>query len=390
MQRDSMTIYGAVADPPKDLGVKILKQSVKSTLDRIRYRLGESRHLDYKNYVLPKAYNKGDLAIALATAQKVRSLIAINHINLANWGSLEETPYHEPILISGSGYIHIDEQYKITKRVQNDLALISSKRRPYALHGIGVNMSASNFTGITNEINSEDSDTISTLISSAIEVSVRDKSSQSILEDISGRKITIVADPALFLESEKPTCFTNKINNAPTVGITIPFHGPSAALRIRRDLGKYIKFFKNFQKITNCNFIQTIHFDSEFLIGKIMQDHGIRLSQAIGDVQTLLDAYKKMDLHIGGMLHSCILSASVGTPCVGLAYDIKHQGFFDLLGQPDFCIPAEPFDPERLLVTCERALSQTEFIRAQINTRRAELEVESDKFLARTLQVLLA
>lgn len=32
-----------------------------------------------------------------------------------------------------------------------------------------------------------------------------------------------------------------------------------------------------------------------------MQDQGIRLSQAIGDVDTQLEAYQSMDFHIGGM-----------------------------------------------------------------------------------------
>lgn len=121
-----------------------------------------------------------------------------------------------------------------------------------------------------------------------------------------------------------------------------------------------------------------------------MQDQGVRLTQAIGSVQTLLDAYQQMDFHIGSMLHSCILSASVGTPCIGLAYDIKHQGFFDLLGEPDLCLPADPFDPERLMAACERVMRQNEAIRAQINARRGGLKVESDRFLGRTLQALLA
>lgn len=90
------------------------------------------------------------------------------------------------------------------------------------------------------------------------------------------------------------------------------------------------------------------------------------------------------------MLHSCILSASTGTPCIGLAYDIKHQGFFDLLGQPDLCVPAEPFDPERLIATCDHVLTHADTIRKQINARRDELELTSNQFLAQTLQTLLS
>ena len=202
--------------------------------------------------------------------------------------------------------------------------------------------------------------------------------------------IIVTGDPALFIKSERAQS-REKINTngQMTIGINLPFHGPAASNRISNDLRAYIIFFKALQHNTGCRFIQTVHFHSEILIGKIMQDHGIRLTQAVGDVPTLLNAYQQMDLHIGGMLHSCILSASVGTPCIGLAYDIKHQGFFDLIGQPDLCIPAEPFDPQRLGAACQHVLSQAGKIRAQIDARRDQIEAESNRFLAKTLKSLL-
>lgn len=392
MKTNSIIIYGAVARPPEGFSRITLKHTIKARLDRIRYKLGNTQALDYRNYISARAYNKGDLAIAQATSQKVKLLANLETVSFVNWGRLNESLEKAPLLISGSGYIHLDENHAVTERVQNDLTHFSSHRSTYALHGVGVNMSAVNNSDIISKISTKDRGNLKSLIDSAVEISVRDKNSQAVLEEITGRGITIVADPALFIKPDVSTPLINRTvrtRNALTVGICLPFHGPAATMRIRKDLVKYIAFLKNLQAATNCNFIQTIHFDSEVVIGKIMQDHGIRLTQAVGDVQTLLDAYQQMDFHIGGMLHSCILSASVGTPCIGLAYDIKHQGFFDLLGQPDLCVPAEPFDPERLRVACERVIGQNNVIRTQINARRDELEAESNRFLARTLGALL-
>ncbi|MGK7866341.1 polysaccharide pyruvyl transferase family protein [Falsiroseomonas sp. E2-1-a20] len=43
----------------------------------------------------------------------------------------------------------------------------------------------------------------------------------------------------------------------------------------------------------------------------------------------------KLQAMLGGRMHPTILAASMGTPVVGLAYNPKFQGLFDLLGMPE-------------------------------------------------------
>lgn len=390
MTSKSLTLYGAVTRIPLQSNAFNIKQSVKILRDRLQCRFGNFKSLDYRNHITPGAYNKGDLAIAQAVTQKIRLLAESTNLTFANWGELSNATSNSPILINGSGYIHLTSNYSVTERLRHDLEYLSSSGRSYALHGVGVNMSSTHSDGRIPTIDTESRSILEKLIKGAVTVSVRDTNSQKIVEEIAGRSVTVLADPALFIKQHSRRPQPPSRTSRPNIGITIPFHGPAATTRVRRDLSTYIRFLRSLQEQVDCNFTQTIHFDSEVIIGKTLQDHGIRLTQAVGDVQKLLCAYQEMDFHIGGMLHSCILSASVGTPCIGLAYDIKHQGFFDLLGQPDLCIPAEPFDPQRLGAACDRVLNQASTIREQINTRRDELELGSNRFLAETLHALLS
>ena len=91
-------------------------------------------------------------------------------------------------------------------------------------------------------------------------------------------------------------------------------------------------------------------------------------------------------MHIGGMLHSCILASSRGTPAIGLAYDIKHSGFFDLLKLPEHCIPAQPFDPDHIVNLSMQILKNENQLRLKILKRRMELKDKADEFLQSALQ----
>lgn len=129
-----------------------------------------------------------------------------------------------------------------------------------------------------------------------------------------------------------------------------------------------------------------VHYDSELLVVALLQDAGIRLKIVHGDVDDLLHTYKQLNCHIGGMLHSCILSSSTGTPAIGLAYDIKHSGFFDLLGLPEHCIPAQPFEPDRIVSLTLDILKKEQELRSTILSRRLALKNKADNFLRSALK----
>lgn len=385
-----ITLYGAVPRVPGASRRYSFNQNIRQIIDRSMFRLNSKHLIDYRNYINSGSYNLGDHAIAVAVAQQILKLDDQVIIHSAKWGRLEQLVNDAPILFAGSGYYFIESSKAPANRISLDNEFIQREKIPCAYFGVGVNFVGGDSKLTLEDIPPSGQDALAKSLALATTISVRDIGSRDILQPLTATPIAVTGDPALFIKSDNK--ISNRVineANSLTIGVNIPFHGPAANARVSRDLNGYMAFLRSLQKNTGCHFIQTVHFQNETLVGRIMQDNGIRLTQAVGDVQTLLNAYQQMDFHIGGMLHSCILSASVGTPCIGLAYDIKHQGFFDLLGQSDLCVPAEPFDAERLRTACERVIGQNEAIREQINARRDQLEVVSNRFLAHTLQALL-
>ena len=93
-----------------------------------------------------------------------------------------------------------------------------------------------------------------------------------------------------------------------------------------------------------------------------------RIAQRLADVRALmLEAPKDASLSLGLMrrvkavlgmrLHSLIFAASQGTPFAGVAYDPKVSGFFDYLGQDNFCTLSE-CTSARLTALLEAALAE--------------------------------
>lgn len=52
---------------------------------------------------------------------------------------------------------------------------------------------------------------------------------------------------------------------------------------------------------------------------------------------------RRLDVLIGGRMHPTIFAASVGTPVVGLAYNPKFHGFFQLLGLETYLVDVSDF-----------------------------------------------
>jgi len=386
----SITLYGAVTRPPRAVPQFNTKQNVRQSLERLLFRAHALSCIDHRNYVTAGTYNLGDHAIAVAVQQQIKKLLSNISIESINWNAIEKASPQAPLIVAGSGYFFIEPSKIPARRLQHDAQYIRQKNMACSYYGVGVNYVGEDARLALDDIPAEAQGILAESLAVASTISVRDAKSKEILQPLTTVPIAVTGDPALFIQPDQ--VFSRDRSDAAnplTIGINIPFHGPAASARASKDLRTYIDFFKSLQASTGCLFIQTIHFHSEIILGRILQDHGVRLTPVIGGVQTLLNAYQQMDFHIGGMLHSCILAASTGTPCIGLAYDIKHQGFFDLLGQPDLCIPAQPFDPDRLSVTCQRLMGQLTTTREQINARRDALEIQSRHFLDHTLQTLL-
>ena len=81
---------------------------------------------------------------------------------------------------------------------------------------------------------------------------------------------------------------------------------------------------------------------------------------ASGDADTLHKLFGQLDVVIGTRLHSCIVAMSAGTPAVGLAYQPKTTGTFDLLGLSSLAFDVETFDADEIAALALRLVDATE------------------------------
>jgi len=384
-----LLIYGAVT-PPKSIDSTLtLPLRAKEAIDRIRGRFGLLHGLDYRNHLTALSFNRGDLAIALGAQQTVERSIDCE-TGFLDWGSLASAPAEHPVLISGSGFFHLDSDGTLSGRVNVDARQLLDGNRSYAFYGVGLNRSKESAAPAhAVGFDANDAATVRDLLSNASFVSVRDQQTADALSPHASTPIFISGDPALFLSLSPAEAKRPGDSRRPRIGINLPFHGPAATDRIRQDLPRYIDCFQRLQKSTGAALFQMVHFDTERVIGKLMQDAGLPLTIVNGSVEELQATYATLDLHVGGMLHSCILSCSVGTPCVGLAYDVKHFGFFELMQMPDFCVPSRPFDADAVLAQCQAALRRGPDLRTHIDSRRESLRNATEAYLHDALPRLM-
>lgn len=387
MNRIPVVAYGAVAQvPPPASSLTNIRKRLRQGWDRLGYRWGVETAIDYRNHIDSGTYNRGDFAIMQASVQALGHANSQLHLLPTDWEALDSVDAKiRAMVICGSGYFFLDAQLRFTKRLHDDLVFIKARRVPVIVYGAGVNLVDAHLTQRAPQLPEEQKAFLSEFLVHCANLSVRDETSRSILQSCTSNTVKLIGDPALFIEANRQGRPLSTLAARPRIGINIPFHGPAASQRIASDLPAYIATLKRIQAETDCQFYLMVHFDTEVMIAQFLQDAGVQISVVHGDVDTLLGIYGQLDLHIGGMLHSCILSASTGTPCIGLAYDIKHAGFFDLMGISEYCIPALPFDPDSIVRMTHTILAEAAGLRESILLRRSELATEASIFLREAL-----
>jgi O-antigen/teichoic acid export membrane protein/glycosyltransferase involved in cell wall biosynthesis/polysaccharide pyruvyl transferase WcaK-like protein len=401
---EQVVLYGAVAAPPSALGLTTqwrsdLKLAIKATRDTLRWRRGSLTKLDYRDYITPSTYNKGDEAIVLASHDALLAGQSRREAVRSNWGDRRHfvdapTGTHKRVIVvCGSGYIAFERDGSLARRVVADLEALEKIATPVVLYGIGINRHLE--TGLTDQPfqSAADEDVVRRLLLRCAHISVRDQESQRILALYTDKPVRLVGDPA-FLYAEVGRSLSHAASaqraSRPLVGVNFPFHFLEVAQRIQQDLPAYVEMLKQIQQATHCGFRYMVHFDTEHVVAKMIAAAGVELEVISGGPDELCAGYAGMNVHLGGMLHSCILAASTGTPCVALAYDTKHAGFFNLIDLPHYCIPSSPFDKESFVSAVLNALSHEQQIRATIHAARQRLEQQAQHFVADVNELMLA
>lgn len=386
-------IYGAVTTPPPPHPNVLTDMRLRFALrfrrlrDLMLWKFKLTTRLNYRNYLLPHSYNIGDYAIAQSTKnQFARQSAKLNFVDV-NWGSLATDEYKKSVeqadmlVVAGSGYVFISAEGQLAPRVKLDLATFSQCPVKLVLCGIGVNQPVgADAEGKPMALDTGDEATLRQLLMRASVISVRDVGAQQLLQRYTDKPVRLTGDPALYYTPISESSLTPPPGR-PLIGINFAFHGPLSTRLLKRNLPRYAEMLKGLQQRTGCRFRYFVHFDTERIIPRLLRSMGIHMEVIRGEPATLAKAYQQLNLHIGGMLHSCILSASAGTPCIALAYDIKHAGFFNVIGLSDYCFNAADLQADQVVNTAVKALLNEAALRKTIFSHRQQLQIEFDSFV---------
>lgn len=385
----TIVAYGAAAEPVIPLAPwqrvrTALKHTYHLARDRTHWKKGDLSTLDYRNYQNTTSVNRGDQAIVDSITTKMATRIGNVAFVHKNWGSLRSIPARSAMVaVCGSGYLALDKDNKLSRSTTTDLEFLLSNKIPVALVGIGINQILGPQSQADGQISLPDLPVIRTLLDRCDLISARDWRTQRALQNLTQKPVHMVADAALYYApAQSPAASLSPPAQGPLkIGFNLPFHGPKANHRVRQDLHKYVELLKAIQAHGAYEFHYMTHYEPEKVVARLMQDAGIHMAIADGAPDKLLQTYQQLDMHIGGMLHSCILATSCGVPCIGLAYDVKHDGFFDVMQMPDQCVSAVHFDVSEAFAAFKAVRADLPGVRARIAARREVLEQEFDRFV---------
>ena len=379
-----VAIYGAEPGPPTSPGpigafVRFLKRARAFRRDAKGFLAGDLTGLDYRNYVSPYTINQGDLAIGQAVTRFVRAHAPEASIDMIRWGQItrQQTPWSD-FVIAGSGYIIFDAKGNVAPRLVQDIGFFKQFGIQPILFGIGINQpKAARPDSGAIDIDPATETDLRELLSIAKSISTRDSFTQATLSRYTDKRVELIGDPALHFghlhdirHSVRPTSQGRR----PLIGLNLNFHGPSSTKLLQRNLPIFAKALKSIRDEHHCDFRYFVHFDSSLVIPKLLALQGLEMEVIQGNPEALTRGYAELDLHIGGMLHSCILAHSVDTPAIALAYDIKHRGFMELFGLERNCLSAADLTASVLIERVRDVLTFPAPYRKAISTARERLE----------------
>ena len=75
----------------------------------------------------------------------------------------------------------------------------------------------------------------------------------------------------------------------------------------------------------------------------------IVLTDRLQSLYSLCRVINECDIVVGTRMHSCIISKSYGIPIIGISWDKKIDGFFDMIGLNEFCLNYDGFNAHTIV-----------------------------------------
>ena len=373
------------------------KSFIGRTLDVARWFAFRSTRVSFHHWNTRQVTNKGDIAIRESIKEQIATHFAPQAVEFKEigWGFLEPNSLRrigescDLFVIAGSGYIFSDEQGNIHSRVAEDARHFANLSCPIVAYGIGWNkLLETENVSEQRTLSVAAKHTLHDLFLNVKLIGARDRATQSLLAELTGKEVALIADPALFYQGSRHSS-AGKADGRLRVGLNLAFHGKESAERIQRQHLAICDFLKELARRHAVVYHYVQHSYTERAMPLLLRAHGIRVEHHDPAPEDLPSLYRRFDIHICQMLHSAILAIDAGVPTMNFAYDAKSAGFFELLRLSKFCLPGWPFNKEFALVTAEGLIEHNPEIRLNIRNRKDQLYRDLVDFLDR-LKFILA
>lgn len=407
MSFSKLILYGAeaVRSAPDPVARRLrgqVRRQFHALVDVARSRRGDLGRIDYRNYEGRHAINLGDVALFRASCAMVRQAVPDAELLPMNWGDLGRyvatNGERTGLVVCGSGYFAIGSDGRLSSRVKDDFDAMQRLGIPPIFLGVGLNRPGKAGSSASSAIHDEDAELVSRMLADAVAISVRDVATQDALSRLTSKPVHLTGDPALHFAHvagarARDASFVGdraQSGGRPRVGVNFSFHGKTSNALLLQNFDHYCSALGQIGAEFNAELLYFPHYATELIIPRMLAARGIAIDVVGGkrgtdDPSELLAAYRTLDLHVGGMLHSCILAASTDTPCIALAYDIKHRGFMELLDLGEYCLSAPEFRAGELVARVRSMLADATAIRAALAQRRGRLQALTEGFVRESL-----
>ncbi|RJR30640.1 polysaccharide pyruvyl transferase family protein [Candidatus Parcubacteria bacterium] len=319
--------------------------------------------------------NKGDVSIVMAVQQLLKNTFGKAEItdfpvevlkkNISQ--DLKDLNKADLIVIGGGGIYY-------SWFTPFNIEFINKLNPPVVIFGVGYIREYGSPSLRKNDIKS-----IVSLNRKAVLISVRDNYTKKFLirAGVPNKKIAVIGDPAIFLKEKKSKIgLSSKLK----IGINLNYSGwmgfGKYEKKIIRSFSKVCYYFKKYR---NAKIYYLMHHPDEKNVYHKINCNGLKVINLPPMEQKFI--YGKMNLVIGMMLHSAVLSFGANTPEINVAYDLRNRSFADFIGFPELLISSKKITENLLLETAIKVINNEKFYRDKFKEKKEKISLNHQQFL---------
>lgn len=330
--------------------------------------------------------NRGDAGIRIASRALIEQAFG-GHAQVIElgWADFDEAAVDrlnaqaDLFVVGGGGYYFCDQAGRLTPRIARDAKLLARLDCPVVSLCPGMNRNLG--AGGEVVLHPDSLPDMKALLEQLDLSSVRDQVTRWALAAVDGGRAEALADPALFLAPQGNP--RRGDYGSLWVGLNLAFHGPHSTAHLHRMVDLVVQVAQRLLSRRHCRFFYFVHSDAERLIPRLLERAGLSIQVIDAAPPEMVAHYGLLDVHLAEMLHSVILSSNAGVPSVSLAYDVKHQGFAEMMGQEQWCLSIFDANPNQVAGMLLALADRRYAISQEILNRKVQLRGQMIDYLDR-------